>query len=99
MMKKKPDAFTIPKTVMVELTREEIDALGKYSAKREKARLEEVFSAVEELLEARYRIEDTWAGMCKEDEDRSKYIYGRHISELLIIDLKQMKKKYLEEEG
>lgn len=85
-------------SVKIELTREEIDAIDKYDAERKKDLINKVFFAVEDLLEARYRIEDRWVGLCGQDEECIKFAYGRNVCEKLIIDLKQIKEKFMEEE-
>lgn len=82
----------------IELTRAEREALDKYYTERKKELLDEVFSAVDELLEARYRIEDNWVGMCDQEWERYRFIYGRNVCEKLIIDLKKLRERFMEGE-
>ena len=82
----------------IELTRAEREALDKYYTERKKDLLGEVFSAVDELLEARYRIEDNWVAMCDQEWERNRFIYGRNVCEKLIIDLKKLRERFMEGE-
>lgn len=82
----------------IELTRAEREALDKYYTERKKELLGEVFSAVETMLQDAYRIEDNWVGLCDQEWERYKFLYGRNVCEKLIIDLKKIKSKFMEGE-
>ena len=56
-----------------------------------------VFTDIEELLRARYKIEDKLAGTCGSKEERCKHLYGRSLSETLLIDLQTIERKYTDE--
>ena len=82
----------------IELTRAEREALDKYYTERKKELLDEVFSAVGTILQDAYRIEDNWVGLCDQEWERYKFLYGRNVCEKLIIDLKKIKSKFMEAE-
>lgn len=91
------DAALEPAEETVTLTRAEIDALNTYSEKVRRETIKTIFSDIEELLQTRYRIEDQWAHLCENAEDRGNYLYGKNLCEKLIIDLQKIEKKYTEE--
>lgn len=82
----------------VTLTKAEIEALNTYADKVRRETIKAVFAEVEEMLHTRYRIEDTWANMCEDRDDRGKYLYGRNVCEKLIFDLQHIERKYTEDE-
>lgn len=89
--------FIFPEETTVTLTRSEIDALNAYAEKIRRETVKAIFGEVKELLEARYRIEDKWASMCENAEDRGDFLYGRGLCEKLIIDLQKIERKWEDE--
>lgn len=89
--------FILPEVETVTLTRAEIDALNTYAEKVRRETIKVIFGEMKELLHQRYRIENSWASMCENPDDRGNYLYGRNLCEKLIIDLQKIKRKYMEE--
>lgn len=89
------DAELQPETVT--LTRAELDALTAYDEKLRREAIKKVFDDVEELLQTRYRLEDQWASLCENADDRGNYLYGRNLCTKLIIDLQTLKRRYADE--
>ena len=79
---------------LITLTRAEMDALTKYAEDRKQEIIKKLFDEFEELLQMSYRVEDGWASLCKSDEDRGNYLYGRNLCTKLIIDLQAIKRRY-----
>jgi hypothetical protein len=96
-MKEEFDFVLLPKGTVI-VTQKELKTLNAYSEKVRRELIKDIFSDVEEMLRHSYRIEDGWAGLCKNEEDRGKYLYGRNLCEKLIIDLQKIERKY-EDEG
>ena len=83
----------------ITLTRAEIDALTAYDEKLRREAIKKVFDDVEELLQASYKIEEGWASLCKNADDRGNYLYGANLCTKILIDLQAIKRKYAEDEG
>lgn len=94
-MKDYHDAEFEPQTIT--LTRAEIKALNKHNEKLKRETIKSIFREVAEMLHKRYRIEETWANMCEDRDDRGKYLYGAGICEKLIYDLQKIERKYTDE--
>lgn len=92
------EEFILPDTEDkgITLTRAEMDALTEYDAMVRKDMIWRIFADVEQLLQMSYRTEEKWAKMCNSLEDRGCYLYGRNLCEKLLIDLLQIKKRYME---
>ena len=86
--------FIFPEEETVTLTRAEIDALNTYAEKVRRETVKAIFADMKDLLHQRYRIENNWASMCKDPDDRGNYLYGRNLCEKLIIDLQKIERKY-----
>lgn len=82
----------IKKKESITLTKAEIDALDKHSKRARRAAVNSALADVEDLLQERYRLEDEWASMCKDEGDRAKFLYGRNLCEKLIIDVQNMRR-------
>ena len=80
----------------ITLTRAEMDALTEYDEMLRREAIKKVFDDVEELLQMSYRVEDGWASLCKNADDRGNYLYGMNLCTKLIIDLQAIKRKYAE---
>lgn len=78
----------------ITLTRAEMDALTAYDEKLRREAIKKVFDDVEELLQMSYRVEDGWASLCKNPDDRGNYLYGRNLCTKLLIDLQAIKRRY-----
>ncbi len=81
----------------ITLTRAEMDALTKYAEDRKQEIIKKLFDEFEELLQMSYRVEDGWASLCKNADDRGNYLYGRNLCTKLIIDLQAIKRRYADE--
>ena len=92
-----PDAELQPVAETITLTRAELDALTVYADKVRRETNGKVFADVEELLQMRYRVEDSWASACLNPDDRGKYLYGRNVCKSLLIDLQALKRRYADE--
>ena len=90
------DAALLPEGAIV-LTRAEMDALNEYSEKVKRETVKAIFSDIEELLRARYRLEGEKARLTDSSDDRKKHYYGESLCTSLIIDLQKIEKKYTEE--
>ena len=88
----------IPSEETITLSRAEIDALTEHDKKRTIVLLERIFFAVEELLQANYKLEDRQAGWCTTSQERGYHLYGRGLCERLLIDLYAIKRKYSDRE-
>lgn len=82
----------------ITLTRAELDALTVYDKKMKQEMIKKIFDDVEELLHSSYKIESSWASLCKNADDRGNYLYGANLCTKLLIDLQAIKRKYAEGE-
>jgi hypothetical protein len=49
---------------------------------------------MEELLHSSFKIESSWASLCKNADDRGNYLYGANLCTKLLIDLQAIKRRY-----
>jgi hypothetical protein len=94
------DAELLPSSKGAEevvLTRQEVDFLDKYSRQVRKWHIKQVIEEVRAMLDKRYQIEDTWASMCKDADERGQFLYGRKLCEKLMIELGEIERRYNDE--
>jgi hypothetical protein len=78
----------------ITLTRAELDALTAYDEKLRREAIKKVFDDMEELLHSSFKIESSWASLCKNADDRGNYLYGANLCTKLLIDLQAIKRRY-----
>lgn len=81
----------------IELTRAEISALEAHEKILRTNYALEIFRSIEELLEASYKVEDMKANLCKDGVERGNHLYGRGLSERLLIDIKHVKRRFIDD--
>lgn len=94
-MKDKFNWVMLPEGAVI-VTKAERESLNTYAEKVRRETVKAIFRDVENLLQARYRMEDHLIGLSTEIQDRIRYLHGRDMCETLLIDLKKIEGKYEE---